>query len=125
MTPNFALFRKLFQACEALGPTYDYVPEADEKYPFIWLDAQTDTGRINNDVLGTASQTIRLYGLRKHRGQLDAWTAQLRDGCWTVRDAFGYRMSVSEFNVRVLSDYADSTPLLHYHIDVAFNYNKE
>lgn len=125
MTPNFSIFRKLYQLCDSFAPTFDYVPDADEKYPFIWLDGQTDVARINNDVLGMVSQQIRLYGLRKDRKQLDEWTARLRDEAISMREAFGYRVSLNEFNVRVLSEYSNSTLILFYHIDVTFNYNKE
>ena len=41
MTPNHELFRLIYQLAEAKAPTFDFLPEAGTKYPFIYIGENT------------------------------------------------------------------------------------
>lgn len=57
MTPNHDLFRKIFAISDARVDTYDYLPEADTKYPFVYVGENNGSDTPNNDLIGTARQT--------------------------------------------------------------------
>ena len=77
MTPNHDLFRKIFAISDARVDTYDYLPEADTKYPFVYIGENNGSDTPNNDLLGTARQTVHIYGIRADRAKIDNISAYL------------------------------------------------
>lgn len=70
MTPQHQLFKELYSVLPFVGKTFDYLPEAGTKYPFIFIGETYDREQSNFDLIGNLNQTIHIYGLRTQRFQL-------------------------------------------------------
>lgn len=124
MTPSNAIFRKLYALSMAHGDTYDYVPDANAKYPFIFVGEAFNTDTSNSELVGTVSQTIHLYGTRTQRNALDTMAMRIHDDATKVREAFNYKARLTAYNDRVVNDNTTATPLLHYVLELEYQYTK-
>ena len=79
MTPNHDLFRKLFALPNLRVDTYDYLPDADTQYPFVYIGEYNGSDTPNNDLYGTVRQTVHIYGTRKNRSKIDNISAYLEN----------------------------------------------
>lgn len=125
MTPNHDVFRNLFSICSVRVDTYDYLPDAETKYPFVFLGESNGSDIPNNDVLGTVRQTIHLYGLREHRARLDKISAYLEGAVKLLKDGYEHKLAHLSTSKQVIPDNTDVQPLLHIALDVTFNYTKK
>lgn len=125
MTPNHDLFRNLFSLCNVRVDTYDYLPDAETKYPFVYLGENNGSDIPNNDVLGTVRQTIHLYGLREHRAHLDKISAYLEGAVKLLKDGHEHKLAHLSTSKQVIPDNTDVQPLIHIVLDVTFNYTKK
>ena len=125
MTPNHDLFRSLFSICNVRVDTYDYLPDAETKYPFAYLGESNGSDIPNNDVLGTVRQTIHLYGLREHRARLDKISDYLEGAVKLLKDGYEHKLVHLSTSKQVIPDNTDVQPLLHIVLDVTFNYTKK
>ena len=50
MTPSRAVFRQLFHEASKNMDTYDYLPDADAKYPFCFVEYGTNDDQSNSDL---------------------------------------------------------------------------
>ena len=125
MTPNHDLFRRLFSLCNVRVDTYDYLPDAETKYPFVYLGESNGSVIPNNDVLGTVRQTIHLYGLREHRARLDKISDYLEGAVKLLKDGYEHKLAHLSTSKQVIPDNTDVQPLLHIVLDVTFNYTKK
>ena len=65
MTSNHELFGLIYQLAEAKAPTFDFLPEAGTKCPFIYIgENMTAQEAQNNDLWGTVGQTVHIYATR-------------------------------------------------------------
>lgn len=126
MTPEFAIYRQLFIEClkHHVG-TYDYLPKADTKYPFIYIGNSSDLDQSHSDLLGTVDQTIHIYAKRTQLADLDALKVKLHDGIRNIREAFDYNIGLTNYTQRNINDNTDVVPLIHTVIDVSFMYTKK
>lgn len=125
MTPNHDLFRSLFSLCNVRVDTYDYLPDAETKYPFAFLGESNGSDIPNNDVLGMVRQTIHLYGLREHRARLDKISANLEGAVKLLKDGYEHKLAHLSTSKQVIPDNTDVQPLIHIVLDVTFNYTKK
>lgn len=125
MTPNHDLFRSLFSLCNVRVDTYDHLPDAETKYPFAFLGESNGSDIPNNDVLGTARQTIHLYGLREHRARLDKISSYLEGAVKLLKDGYEHKLAHLSTSKQVIPDNTDVQPLIHIVLDVTFNYTKK
>lgn len=124
MTPSNAIFRSVYAMATTHGDTYDYLPEANAKYPFIFIGEAFNTDNSNSDLFGTIAQTIHVYGTRTHRNKLDGVAMGLHDNAVRMRQAINYNVRLTNYSDRVLMDTTTGTPLLHYVLELEFNYTK-
>lgn len=125
MTPNHDLFRKIFAISDARVDTYDYLPEADAKYPFVYIGENNGSDTPNNDLLGTARQTVHIYGIRAHRAKIDNISAYLENVLKHLKDGYEYNFNHASTDKQVVPDNTDVQPLLHVVLDFTFNYTKK
>lgn len=125
MTPNHNLFRKIFAISDARIDTYDYLPEADTKYPFVYIGENNGSDTPNNDLLGTARQTVHIYGIRAQRAKIDNISAYLENVLKNLKDGYEYHFNHSRTEKQVIADNTDVQPLLHIVLDFTFNYTKK
>ena len=125
MTPNHDLFRKIFAISDARVDTYDYLPDADAKYPFVYIGENNGSDTPNNDLIGTTRQTIHIYGIRAHRGKIDNISAYLENVLKYLKDGYEYNFNHASTDKQVIPDNTDVQPLLHVVLDFTFNYTKK
>lgn len=125
MTPNHDLFRKIFAISDARVDTYDYLPGADTKYPFVYIGENNGSDTPNNDLLGTARQTVHIYGIRADRAKIDNISAYLENVLKHLKDGYEYNFNHRTTEKQVIADNTDIQPLLHIVLDLTFNYTKK
>lgn len=125
MTPNHDLFRKIFAISDARVDTYDYLPGADTKYPFVYIGENNGSDTPNNDLIGTARQTVHIYGIRAHRAEIDNISAYLENVLKHLKDGYEYNFNHRTTEKQVIADNTDVQPLLHIVLDFTFNYTKK
>ena len=125
MTPNHDLFRKIFAVSDARVDTYDYLPKADTKYPFVYIGENNGSDTPNNDLIGTARQTVHIYGIRADRAKIDNISAYLENVLKHLKDGYEYNFNHRTTEKQVIADNTDDQPLLHVVLDLTFNYTKK
>lgn len=125
MTPNHDLFRKIFAVSDARVDTYDYLPKADTKYPFVYIGENNGSDTPNNDLIGTARQTVHIYGIRADRAKIDNISAYLESVLKHLKDGYEYNFNHRNTEKQVIADNTDVQPLLHVVLDLTFNYTKK
>lgn len=126
MTPNNAVFRQFFKECLVITKdTYDYIPDASAKYPFIYIVESSNTPNNNSELMGDIRQTIHVYGELKKRSKIDDIAANIHDKVNSLTSAFDYNIHVDRINERTTPDNSNTTPLLHTVLDVYLTYTKK
>lgn len=125
MTPNHDLFRKIFAISDARVDTYDYLPNADASYPFVYVGENNGSDTPNNDLLGTARQTVHIYGIRADRAKIDNISAYLESVLKHLKEGYEYNFNHRTTEKQVIADNTDVQPLLHIVLDFTFNYTKK
>lgn len=125
MTPNHALFRQLFSVSQKRCSTYDYLPDAGTKHPFVYLGEQNGSERPSSDLYGSVRQSIHLYGLRTDRAVLDDISAYLESEVKRIRHGYGYHFAHRSTGKQAIPDNTDVQPLLHIVLDFTFEFTKK
>lgn len=125
MTPNHDLFRKIFAISDARVDTYDYLPDADAKYPFVYIGENNGSDMPNNDLIGTARQTVHIYGIRAQRAKIDNISAYLENVLKHLKEGYEYNFNHRNTEKQVIADNTDVQPLLHIVLDLTYNYTKK
>ena len=126
MTPNHAIFRKIFsESLKVTDRTFDYLPDPGTKYPFIFIGENSNTDETNLDLFGNATQTVHIYATRTQRAELDELTAKLINALKSSRMAFEYAISYQSCTQQDAPDNTDVQPLIHRVLDISFSYNKK
>lgn len=125
MTPNHAIFRMVFaEGLKVTDRTYDYLPNAETQYPFIYIGESNNRDTPNLDLYGRLSLTVHFYATRTQRSELDGLTSQLLNALRTTRVASGYAVTFQSCNQQDAPDNTDVQPLIHRVLDISFSYNK-
>lgn len=125
MTPNHDLFRKIFAISDARVDTYDYLPDAEANYPFVYIGENNGSDTPNNDLIGTARQTVHIYGIRANRAKIDNISAYLENVLKHLKDGYEYNFNHRNTEKQVIADNTDVQPLLHIVLDFTYNYTKK
>lgn len=126
MTPTNAIFRQSFLVCQSVtNNTFDFLPDAQTKYPFVYVGEQQDLPTENLDMFGECTQTIHIYALRTQRGEIDKLSSSILNGLRKQKIAFDYNVSFKNHNYQIIPDNTDIQPLLHAIIDIRFSYIKK
>nr|DAI36568.1 MAG TPA: hypothetical protein [Caudoviricetes sp.] len=125
MTPNHDLFRKIFAISNARVNTYDYLPDAEASYPFVYVGENNGSDTPNNDLIGTARQTVHIYGIRAQRAKIDNISAYLESVLKHLKEGYEYNFNHRTTEKQVIADNTDVQPLLHIVLDFTFNYTKK
>lgn len=125
MTPNHDLFRRIFETSQIRVKTVDHLPQAGEKYPFVYIGEQNGSEIPSSDLYGSVRQTIHLYGLRTDRGNLDDISAYLESEVKCIRHGYSYHFTHRSTNKQIIPDNTDVQPLLHIVLDFTFDFTKK
>lgn len=125
MTPNHELFRLIYKLAEAKEKTFDFLPEAGTKYPFIYIGENTAQEAQNNDLWGTVVQTVHIYAERTQRAFLDDISAYLETLVKDISGKWEYNLNYISTDKQIIPDNTDVQPLLHVVLDFSFTYTKK
>lgn len=124
MTPQHAIFRQVMMVCSSIGDTYDYVPDAGTKYPFIFIGGTSNADGHSSDLIGEVNQVINVYAERTQRVVLDGIVTTLHDKLMRLNKASDYSINVRQVLINTIPDNTDVKPLLHAIVDVRFQYSR-
>ena len=125
-SPQQALFDAIYVECRALHQdTFEYLPSFDQKYPFIHIGQNINTEISNNDLIGSISQTINIWGTKKQVAKIDELVIKVRDNLTRIKDVFGYSMYLSNINIQKINDNTTTELLIHIVMECDFNYIKK
>ena len=125
-SPQKAVFDKVFGICQRINNrVHEFLPDADEQYPFIHLERADNEEVQNNDLLGYVTQRINVWGTRFDGKEIDEIMVKIHDALLNVNDAYQYSISLIDFNSLYLYDESTGTKLFHLVIEARFIYNKK
>ena len=104
MTPSRAVFRQLFHETSKNMDTYDYLPDADAKYPFCFVEYGTNDDQSNSDLMGNVSINVHWFGTRNQAKQIDTATAKLHDQLLRINSFLPYHMHMSRWRDRPMPE---------------------
>lgn len=125
MTPNYAIYRQSFITCLEVGKTFDYLPDADEQYPFIYIGkVPTDGENATKDLTGIGSQVIKVFATREQSGEADEMVAKLRNKLLAQGNAFEYHLTRNSVDITPMDADVQAQQIDQYIIRYETRYSK-
>lgn len=125
MTPEDAIYRKIYAVCMGIADTYDYLPDGDEHYPFIFVGRTTNDDESNSDLMGSVNINIDVYGLRTDTNTLGDIKVQLHNQFIRLEQAFNYHIRMTSESYENIKDNTDRQPLARVLVSAVFQYTKK
>lgn len=125
MTPNYAIYRRSYLSCQEVARTFDYLPDADEKYPFIYIEKVPTGGEDETkDLTGVATQTIKMFAARSQLTEVDNKVARLRNLLLGQDEAFEYNLTRSSVEITPMDANVQTQAITQYIINYEVRYTK-
>ena len=125
MTPQRALFRKLYIECSQLLSTYDFLEKKEIPYPFAYIGESIGRDYQNNDLYGELTQTIHIYAERHQSSVIDNKISQLHNALSQMTEAFNYNIRLQDLQITIIKDNTGAKPLQHVVAECLFTYTKK
>ena len=125
MTPSNACFRQLFYICQQIMDTYDYLPDAEAKYPFCFVEILRTNEQTNSDLLGEFTAYVHFFGERTDRQKLDDALGKLHDELLMMKPLFNYSIKLNKWQDLQIPESSDAPGILHFVADLSLNYNRK
>lgn len=125
MTPQRALFRKIYIECSQLLSTYDFLEKKEIPYPFAYIGESIGRDYQNNDLYGELTQTIHIYAERHQSSIIDTKISQLHDALLQMTEAFNYNVRLQDLQFTNIPDNTGVQPLQHVVVECLFTYTKK
>ena len=125
MTPQRALFRKLYIECSQLLSTYDFLEKKEIPYPFAYIGESIGRDYQNNDLYGELTQTIHIYAERHQSSVIDNKISQLHNALSQMTEAFNYNVRLQDLQITIIKDNTGAKPLQHVVAECLFTYTKK
>ena len=122
MTPSRAVFRQIFHEADKNMDTYDYLPDADTKYPFCFVEYGTNDDQSNSDLMGNVSIDVHWFGTRNQAKQIDTATVKLHDQLLKINSFLPYHMHMSGWRDRPMPESPDAPGILHFVAEIQITY---
>ena len=122
MTPSRAVFRQLFHETSKNMDTYDYLPDADAKYPFCFVEYGTNDDQSNSDLMGSVTINVHWFGTRNQATQIDTATVKLHDQLLRINSFLPYHMHLSRWRDRPMPESPDAPGILHFVAEIQITY---
>ena len=124
MTPSRAVFRQLFHETSKNMDTYDYLPDADTKYPFCFVDYGTNDDQSNSDLMGNVAINVHWFGTRNQAKEIDTATVKLHDQLLRIDSFLPYHMHMSGWRDRPMPESPDAPGILHFIAEIQITYTR-
>ena len=125
MTPQRALFRKLYIECSQLLSTYDFLDKEEIPYPFAYIGEAIGRDYPNNDLYGEVTQTVHIYAERSQTSIVDTKIIQLHNALSQMTEAFDYNVKLQDLQFNIIPDNTGVQPLQHVVVECLFTYTKK
>ena len=125
MTPQRALFRKIYIECSQLLSTYDFLDKEEIPYPFAYIGEAIGRDYPNNDLYGELTQTIHIYAERHQTSIVDTKISQLHNALSQMTEAFDYNVKLQDLQFNIIPDNTGVQPLQHVVVECVFTYTKK
>lgn len=125
MTPQRALFRKLYIECNKLLSTYDFLDKEEIPYPFAYIGEAIGRDYPNNDLYGELTQTVHIYAERSQSSVVDTKISQLHNALSQLTEAFDYNVKLQDLQFNIIPDNTGVQPLQHVVVECLFTYTKK
>ena len=125
MTPTRAVFRQLFKIANDLMDTYDYLPNAEAKYPFCFVEHGRNTKMQNSDLMGTVSIMVHWFCARKQISETDQKVAKFHDALVSIDSFLPYHMQLIKWIDRPQPEAPDSPGIAHFTAEVEISYTRK
>ena len=124
MTPSRAVFRQLFHETSKNMDTYDYLPDAETKYPFCFVEYGTNDDQSNSDLMGSVTINVHWFGTRNQASQIDTATVKLHDQLLKINSFLPYHMHMSRWRDRPMPESPDAPGILHFIAEIQITYTR-
>ena len=125
MTPQRALFRKIYIECSQLLSTYDFLDKEEIPYPFAYIGEAIGRDYPNNDLYGELTQTIHIYAERHQTSIVDTKISQLHNTLSQMTEVFDYNVKLQDLQFNIIPDNTGVQPLQHVVVECLFTYTKK
>lgn len=124
-SPQQAIYDALYKVSLALGyATYDYLPAASAKLPFVFVGEQFDNDRhTKTAIYGDVVTRLHIYHNYKKRGELTAMTDNLKREIRKLTKAEGFKLTVKRVGGQTLLDTSTSDTLYRGIVEVEITFN--
>ena len=125
MTPQRALFRKIYIECSQLLSTYEFLDKEEIPYPFAYIGEAIGRDYPNNDLYGEVTQTVHIYAERSQTSIVDTKIIQLHNALSQMTEAFDYNVKLQDLQFNIIPDNTGVQPLQHVVVECLFTYTKK
>ena len=125
MTPTRAVFRQLFKLANDLMDTYDYLPDAEVKYPFCFIEYGRNVKKLNSDLMGTVSIMVHWFCERKQVAKTDKKIASFHDALISIDSFLPYHMHLDQWIDRPQPEAPDSPGIAHFIAELEISYTRK
>lgn len=125
MTPTRTAFRELFIISKKIMDTYDYLPDANAKYPFCYIEKGRNDEAVNNDLHGVVSINVHWFGKRSDGKVIDQVISQFHDKLLRFDSTFGYTFQLQRWREVPQYPSPDAPMVEHYLAEIELIYNRK
>ena len=131
MTPDSLVFDSVFYVSSLIHEnTTDYIKGTDEELrnlPIILVgEATMGEGISKQDLTGSVTQTVHVYGSQKQRKEVNNIVGELVNTMKKgIPESESYRLTSPSVRLTTLTDTSMSHPLIHKIVDFTVNFSKK
>lgn len=125
MTPTRAVFRQLYYESQQILDTYDYLPDANAKYPFCFVDYGTNSQQQNSDLVGQVVINVHWFSTPEQVSTVDSAIAKFHDRLIKIDSFLPYHMQLTNWIDRPQPDPPDAPNIKHFIAEVTILYTRK
>lgn len=123
-SPQQIIYDAVYRASQDAGyRTFDFLPPAKERYPFVYIGEQFDDDTVHKTVVtGELRQTIHIYHTHKNRGEVSSMIDELKRRMWNLGKTEGLPFRCTHTNGQMIPENTTGAPLLHGIVEAVFKF---
>ena len=124
MTPSRACYRQVFHVAQQIIDTYNYLPDAQARYPFFFVQPGDSTARVMNEVIGSTLVRVHIFGTMDQLKEMDNSLVKLHNNLLKIPDLFGYHLTMTGWRDTYVPETDDAPGIQHWVADITLNYTR-